>query len=100
MESTAVGIAFDHDFDEGFVDHIHLGFAITIGEIHFFATDDGWEVLKILWDSPVEGDVGEWSLGSPTGWGIDAEDEGLDALLDLFVGKVINLNEWGEISIK
>ena len=45
-------------------------------------------------------DVGEWSLGSPTGWGVDAEDEGLDALLDLLVGKVVNLNEWGEISIE
>ena len=39
LESSALIIAFDHDFDKGLVDHIHLFFALAIGEVHLFSTD-------------------------------------------------------------
>ena len=100
LESTSVGVAFDHGFDEGAVDHSHLFFAIAIGEVHFLAADEGWKVDHVIRNGPVEGDVGERRLGAPTRWGVDAVDEGLDALLDLFVGEIIDLDEWSEVGVE
>ena len=86
LEATAVCIAFNHDFNEGTVDHIHLFFAIAIGERHLFATDDGGKILQIIGDGPVQGDVGKGGLSSPAARSVHAINEGLDALLHFLIG--------------
>ena len=100
LEAAALGVAFDHDFDEGFVDHVHFTLAVAVGEIHFLAADDGWQILEIVWHGPVEGDVGEWRLGAPAAWRVDTINEAFDAFLGLVVGQVVGLDEWRQVSIK
>ena len=39
LEAAAVRVAFDHGLDEGFVDHRHFLFAITIFEVHLLTAD-------------------------------------------------------------
>ena len=62
MESAPVGVAFNHDLDKGFVHHGHLLDAVAIGEILFFAADDGGHVFHIIGADPVQRDVGERRL--------------------------------------
>ena len=64
------------------------------------AAHDGGQVLQILGHGPVQGDVGEGSLGAPAGGGVHAVDEGLDALLDLFLGQVVHLDKGSQIGVK
>ena len=100
LESAAVGVALDHDFDEGFVDHGHLLGTIAIGEVHFLAADEGRHVLEVVRDRPVQGDVRKRRLGAPTRRGVHAINEGLDALFDLFIGQVVDFDERSEIGVE
>ena len=99
LEAAAVGVALYHYLDKGLVDHIHLGLAILVLKVHFLAADDAVHLGKIL--RTVQSRLClRTGLSAPTARGIDAVDEGLDALLDLVVVEVIGLNERGKVSIK
>ena len=100
LEATAVGVALDHDLDEGLVDHVHFLLAVAVGEVHLLAAHDGGQVLQILGNSPVQGDVGEGSLSAPAAGGVHAVDEGLDALLDFLLGQVVHLDEGSQIGVE
>ena len=100
LEAAAVGVALDHDVDEGLVDHVHFLLAVAVGEVHLLAADDGGQILQVVGDGPVQGDVGEGRLGAPAGRGVHAEDEGLDALLDLLVVEVVDLDEGGQVGVE
>ena len=100
LEAAAVGVALDHDLDEGLVHHVHFLLAVAVGEIHLLAADDGRQVLQIVGHGPVQGDVGEGRLGAPAAGGVDAVDEGLDALLDLLLAQVVHPDEGGQIGVE
>ena len=100
LEAAAMGVALDHDVDKGLVDHVHLGLAVAIGEVHLLAAHDGGQILQVGGNGPVQGDVGEGRLGAPAGGGIHAEDEALDALLHFLVAQVVHLDEGGQIGVK
>ncbi len=100
LEAAAVAVALDHQLDEGLVDDVHLGLAVTVGEVHFLSADDGGLVLQVGRDGPVQRDVGEGRLRTPAGGRVHAEDEALDALLDLFVAEAVDLDKGGQIGVK
>ena len=100
LEAPAVGIALNHDLDEGFIDHVHLFFAVAVGEVHLLAPHNGGQVLQILGHRPVQGDVGEGGLGAPAAGGVHPVDKALDALLDLLLGQVVHLHKGGQIGVK
>ena len=100
LEAASVGIAADHQFDEGFVDHIHFLLAVTIGEVQLLAADNGGKILQVGRAGPVQRNVGEGSLGAPAGRSVDAVNEGLDALLYFFLGEVVHADKRSQISIK
>ena len=41
LESASVVVAFNHDFNEGLVDHIHFFLAVAVCEIHMTSAHDG-----------------------------------------------------------
>ena len=100
LEAASVGVALDHGLDERLVDHIHLFLAILVLEGHLLAADNGVELSKVVGNGPVKGYIRERSLSAPATGGVDAEDERLDALLDLAVREVVRLNKRGEIGIE
>ena len=100
LEAAAVGVALNHDLDEGLVDHVHLFFAVAVGEGHFLAADDGRLVFQVLGAGPVQGDVGKRRLRAPAGGRVDPVDEGLDALLDFLLGEVVRLDKGSQIGIE
>ena len=100
MEATSVGIALDHDFDKGLVDHGHLVLAVFVFKRHFLAADNAVQFRHVIRNCPVQSDVGKRSLGSPTGGGVDAINKGLDGLFDLFIGEVVGFDEGGEIGVE
>ena len=77
LEAAAIGIALDHNLDEGLVDHVHFLLALTVGEIHLLTAHDSGLTSQIARHHPVEGDVGEGSLSTPAGGGVHTVDEGL-----------------------
>ena len=93
LEAAAVGVALEHGLDEGLIDHIHFLLAVAVGEVHLLAADDCGKVGQIVGHRPVERDVGERRLCAPAAGRIDAEDERFDALLDLAIGEVIDLDK-------
>ena len=100
LETAPVGVAVDHNFDERLVDHIHFLFAVTVGEIHLLAADDGRTVPEVVGNLPIKGDIGERSLSAPARGGVDAVNKALDALLDLIIGEVIGAHEGSKVGIK
>ena len=100
LEASAVGVALDHDLDEGLVDHVHFLFAVFVFKIHFLAAHDCVELGEVGGNGPVKGDVGEGRLGSPAAGGVDAVDKGLYALLDFLVGKVVDLDKGSKIGVE
>ena len=100
LEAPAVGVALGHDLDERLVHHVHFLLAVAVGEVLLLAAHDGRQVLQVLGHGPVQGDVGERRLGAPAAGGVHAEHEGLDALLDLFLGEVVHLDKGGQVGVK
>ncbi len=100
LEAATVGIPLDHGLDEGLVDNVHLALAILVLEVHLLAANDAVLLGQIRRDDPVQRDVGKGCLRAPTGGGIDAEDERLDALLDGIIAEVIGLDEGSQIGIE
>lgn len=100
LETAAVGVALDHDFDKGLIDHIHFFFAILVFEVAFFAADDCVEFRQIVRNRPVKRDVGERSLSTPTAGRVDAVNEGLYALLYFFIRKVIDFDKRRKIRVE
>ena len=96
----AHGVALGHDLDEGLVHHVHFLLAVAVGEILFLPSHDGRQVLQILGYRPVQGDVGEGSLGAPAAGGIHAVDKRLDALLYFFIGEVVRPHEGSQVGIE
>ena len=100
LESSAVGVAFYHDFDERLVDHRHFFLAVLVFEIHFLAADERGEFREVARDNPVQSDVGERRLRAPAGRSVHAVDERLQALFDLFVGEVVDLDERSKVGVE
>ena len=100
LEAAAVAVAFDHQFDEGLVHHIHLRFAVAVGEVHLLPADDGGKILQVRRNGPVQRDVRKRRLRTPAGRRVDAEDEALDALLDFGILQLIHLHKWREVGVK
>ena len=100
LEAAAVCVALDHDIDERLVDHVHLGLAVAVGEVHLLAADDSGHILEVGGNRPVKGDVGKRSLSAPAGRSVHAENKRLDALLDLLVGQVIDLDKRSKVGVK
>ena len=100
LEAATLGVAFNHDFDEGLVDHVHLALAVAVGEGHFLTADDGWEIFQVFRHGPVEGNVGKRRLGAPAARRVDAIDEAFDALLGLVVGEAVGLDERRQVGVK
>ena len=74
--------------------------AILVLEIKFFSADNGVKLGQIVWNYPVQSDVGERRLRAPSGRSVYTVNEALDALLDLFVGEVVNLDERRKIGVE
>ncbi len=82
LEAAPVGVALDHGFDEGLVDHVHFFFAVFVFEIHLLAAHDGRQFRKVVRHRPVQRDVGERGLRAPAARRVHAVDERLDAVFD------------------
>ena len=100
LEAPAVGVALDHDLDEGLVHHVHFLLAVAIGKLTLPAAHDGGLIRQIAGHRPVQGDIAEGRLGAPAGGGVDAVNEGLDALLDFLLGQVVHLDKGSQIGIE
>ncbi len=100
LEAPAVGVPLNHNLNKGPIDHVHLFFAVAVGEVHLLAPHDGGQVSQVSGHGPVQGDVGEGGLGPPAAGGVYAVDETLDALLDLLLGQVVHLDKGGQIGVK
>ena len=100
LEAAPVGVALDHQLDEGLVDHVHFLLALAVGKGLLFSADDGREVRQILRANPVQRDVAEGGLRAPAGGRVDAVDEGLDALLDFLLRQVVDLDKGGQIGVE
>ena len=100
LETSTVGVALNHDFDKRLVDHSHLVHAVLVFEVNFFSADDTVLFRKVGRNGPVKGNVGKRSLRTPTARGVDAVDKGLQALLNLFVGEVVYLDERSKVGIE
>ena len=99
-ESAAVTVTFHHNFDECFVDHGHLFFTITISEVLLFSSHNSRKILQVVRTGPVKGNVGERSLGSPSGGDIHTIDEGLHALFYIMVCQIIYFDKGSKIGVK
>ena len=100
LKAPAVGIALNHDFDEGLVHHIHFRLAVLVFEVHFLTAHNGVQLRQIVGHHPIQRDVGEGGLGSPAAGGIDAVNKGLDAFLGLVIGQAVCLNKGGQIGVE
>ena len=100
LEAPAIGIAFDHVFDEGLVHHVHFLPAVPVGEVLFLAPHNGRNVLQIVRTGPVQGDVGEGCLSAPPAGCVDPVDEALDTLFHFFIAQVVLFHKRCQISIE
>ena len=100
LEATAVGVALDHDLDEGLVHHIHLLLAVPVGKVHLLAAHNGGQIFQVLGHRPVQSNIGEGGLSAPAAGRVHPIDEGLDALLDLLLTQVIRLDKGGQIGVE
>jgi len=99
-KNAAFRVPFHHDFNVGFVDHRHFFLKIAVDKVHFLAADHGVFFAEILGADPVKSHIRKRSLSSPARGNIQVVDELLDALLDLFIGKLVDADERGKIGIK
>ena len=100
LEAASVCVSLDHQLDERPVDHIHFLLALAIGERLLAPTDDGRKICHVLWNRPVERDVGKRRLRTPARRRIDAVDERLHALLDLTLRQTVHADKRGKIRIE
>ena len=100
LESAPVGVAFDHDLNEGAVDHIHFLLAVFVLKGHLLAAHDCGQLRHIIRNGPVQGDIGERRLRAPPGGGVHAVYKGLDTLFHLIEGKIVYLDKGCKISIE
>jgi len=100
LESSSVGVAFDHDLDERLVDHIHFLLAVLIAEIHFLSADNCRQLRKIMRYRPVQRHVGKRSLRTPAARRIHTVDERLNILFDLGITEVVRFYKRRKIRIK
>ena len=100
LEASSVGIALNHDLNEGLVDHIHFLLAVLIKEIHFFTAHHGRKLRQVVGHCPVQGDIGKRRLGSPAAGGIYAINKGFNTFFHFRIGQVIHFNKGGQIGVK
>ena len=100
LEAASVCIALDHQLDEGFIYHVHFLLAFAIGKRLLASADDGRKICHVLWNRPVERDVGKRRLRTPARRRIDAVDERLHALLDLALRQLVCADKRGKIRIE
>ena len=100
MKSTTVGIALNHDFEVCLVNHIHFLLAVFVAIGQFLAANDTVQLSQVMRNNPVQRNVGEWCLSTPTRGGVDAVNKGLDALLDFLIGEFIFSYEGSQIGIE
>ena len=58
-ENPTLVIAFDHEFEEGAVDHVRFGLKLAVAGIELPAADDDLLVLHVVGDGPIEGEIGK-----------------------------------------
>ena len=84
-EAAPVIVALHHDLDEGLVDHRHLLDAVSVGEVHLFASDQRGQIFEVVRACPVQRNVGKRRLSAPSGRDIHTEDKCLHRLLYLVI---------------
>ena len=100
LEATPIGVALDHDLNEGFIDHVHFLLAVAISEIHFLSTDNRRQVHHVRRTYPVKGNIGKRSLRAPAARRIHTEHEGLHALFNFLLGQVVHADKRSQIGIE
>ena len=100
LETSAIGISFDHGLDKRLVDHIHLLFTVFILKVHLFSANDCRKFCQIIRYSPVQCDIGKWSLCSPATWCVHTIDKGFDTFFHFRISQMVCLYERCQISIK
>ena len=100
LESSAVGVALDHDLDKRLIDHVHFLLAILVLEVHGLAADDCGLFREVGRACPVERNIGEWRLRAPARRRVHTVNKRLDALFNLVVRKVVHLDERSEVRVE
>ena len=100
LEAPAIGISLNHDLQKGPVDHVHLLFAVPIGEVHELPAHNGGLSRQIGGHRPVQGDVGKGGLGAPAAGGVHPVDKGLDALFYLVLAQMVHPDKGGQIGVE
>ena len=100
LEAASLCVSLRHDLDERLIDHVHLFFAVPVGEVHLFPADNCLLVLQILRNRPVQRNIRERRLAAPSGRGIHAVDEALHALLHTLVIQSVYPHERRKVRVK
>ena len=88
-EHPSPGIALAHDLDVGAVDQVHFRLQLAVAEGHFLTADHRHLLAQIIRTDPVEGQVGEGSLGAPARGDVEVVDQLLDMLAYLRVVELV-----------
>ena len=100
LKSSAFKVTFHHNLKQCGIDHIHFLLALSIGEILWFSTCDGWFIYHILRHIPVQNNIGMGWLIPPLQWCIDTIYKCLDTLLYLCKVKMIHFDKRCQIRVK
>ena len=82
-------VAFHHDIDVGFVDHVHFRLEVAVGKRLFDAGDQRMLVAQIFRAYPVKGKVGKRRLRSPAGRNVQVVNQFLKGLFNLFIAQIV-----------
>ena len=99
-EDAAIGVSPGHDLDEGTVDKVHFLLELTVGEINDLIANQRVLINQVIGAGPVESEVGEGALASPTRRHVEVVDQFLHALKDLVVGHIVQTNERRHVGIE
>ena len=99
-EDATIGVSPGHDLDEGAVNKVHFLLELTVGEINDLIANQRVLIDQIIGAGPVESEVGEGALASPTRRHIEVVDQFLHALKDLVVGHIVQTNERCHVGIE
>ena len=99
-EDATIGVSPGHDLDEGAVNKVHFLLELTVGEINDLIANQRVLIDQIIGAGPVESEVGEGALASPTRRHVEVVDQFLHALKDLVVGHIVQTNERRHVGIE
>src|SRR5690554_6645237 len=99
-EHPALAVTRRHHLNVGLVDHVHLGLQLAVTEWHFLTGNNGYLFPQVVRADPVDGDVGERSLGAPAGWHVQVVNKLLDALAHGGVVQVVLADKRGQVGVE